>query len=213
MRENKQWQIAAVVVVALVAAAAIWSAAAPLQAEDRPQAFAYAEGNASASDLESPFKAVYEAVRPAVVGIEVTASARVMNGRIVTTTDFAGSGVVISEDGVVLTNYHVIDGAQGLYVVSGGNELPATLIAGDEDSDIAVLRVEAEGLTPAVLGDSDALSVGGWALVVGNPLGEQFVNTLSVGVISGLDRDVRSQTTGRTGPVHLRQPYSDGRSH
>ena len=199
MRENKQWQIAAVVVVALVAAAAIWSAAAPLQAEDRPQAFAYAEGNASASDLESPFKAVYEAVRPAVVGIEVTASARVMNGRIVTTTDFAGSGVVISEDGVVLTNYHVIDGAQGLYVVSGGNELPATLIAGDEDSDIAVLRVEAEGLTPAVLGDSDALSVGDWALVVGNPLGEQFVNTLSVGVISGLDRDVRSQTTGRTG--------------
>ena len=199
MRENKQWQIAAVVVVALVAAAAIWSAAAPLQAEDRPQAFAYAEGNASASDLESPFKAVYEAVRPAVVGIEVTASARVMNGRIVTTTDFAGSGVVISEDGVVLTNYHVIDGAQGLYVVSGGNELPASLIAGDEDSDIAVLRVEAEGLTPAVLGDSDALSVGDWALVVGNPLGEQFVNTLSVGVISGLDRDVRSQTTGRTG--------------
>ena len=199
MRENKQWQIAAVVVVALVAAAAIWSAAAPLQAEDRPQAFAYAEGNASARDLDSPFKAVYEAVRPAVVGIEVTASARVMNGRIVTTTDFAGSGVVISEDGVVLTNYHVIDGAQGLYVVSGGNELPATLIAGDEDSDIAVLRVEAEGLTPAVLGDSDALSVGDWALVVGNPLGEQFVNTLSVGVISGLDRDVRSQTTGRTG--------------
>ena len=100
---------------------------------------------------------------------------------------------------MVLTNYHVIDGAQGLYVVSGGNELPATLIAGDEDSDIAVLRVEAEGLTPAVLGDSDALSVGDWALVVGNPLGEQFVNTLSVGVISGLDRDVRSQTAGRTG--------------
>ena len=185
MRENKQWQIAAVVVVALVAAAAIWSAAAPLQAEDRPQAFAYAEGNASASDLESPFKAVYEAVRPAVVGIEVTASARVMNGRIVTTTDFAGSGVVISEDGVVLTNYHVIDGAQGLYVVSGGNELPATLIAGDEDSDIAVLRVEAEGLTPAVLGDSDALSVGTgrswWAIRWGSSSSTRFPSALSAG--------------------------------
>lgn len=113
----------------------------------------------------------------------------------------------------MLTNYHVIDGRAGVVCRQRRKRAACNAHRRDEDSDIAVLRVEAEGLTPAVLGDSDALSVGDWALVVGNPLGEQFVNTLSVGVISGLDRDVRSQTTGRTGPVHLRQPYSDGRSH
>ena len=156
--------------------------------------------NAGGRRLSSPFKTVYESVSPAVVGIKVTTSSRVVGGRIMTSTSFAGSGVVISADGVVLTNYHVIDGAQGLSdAVSGEDEIPAALIAGDEDSDIAVLRASAENLTAAVLGDPDALSVGDWALVVGNPLGEQFVNTLSVGVVSGLDRDVRSQSSGRTG--------------
>lgn len=199
MHEKGKWSAAALTVLALAVSAAIWGLIAMPGMEEAPPSFAYAEGTAAAADLTSPFKAVYRQVSPSVVGIAVMTSARVMNGRIVTTTDFAGSGVVISADGVVLTNYHVIDGAEGLYVMRGEEELPAVVIAGDEASDIAVLRVEAQGLAPAVLGDSDQLSVGDWALVVGNPLGEQFVNTLSVGVVSGLDRDVRGQSSSRTG--------------
>ena len=200
MPENRNWsRYLWLGIVGLALAVVVWITASVPGGRAQPRAFAYAESKTQADNLSSPFKTVYEAVSPAVVGIKVTTSSRVVGGRIMTSTSFAGSGVVISTDGVVLTNYHVIDGAQGLYVVSGEDEIPAALIAGDEDSDIAVLRASAENLTAAVLGDSDALSVGDWALVVGNPLGEQFVNTLSVGVISGLDRDVRSQSSGRTG--------------
>lgn len=200
MPENRNWsRYLWLGIVGLALAVVVWITASVPGGRAQPRAFAYAESKTQADNLSSPFKTVYEAVSPAVVGIKVTTSSRVVGGRIMTSTSFAGSGVVISADGVVLTNYHVIDGAQGLYVVSGKDEIPAALIAGDEDSDIAVLRASAENLTAAVLGDSDALSVGDWALVVGNPLGEQFVNTLSVGVISGLDRDVRSQSSGRTG--------------
>ena len=198
MPQNHRWRYWSLAALGLGLAVVIWISANVPGSGARPR-IAYAENTTASDALASPFKAVYEAVQPAVVGIEVTTTTRVMNGRIMTATSFAGSGVVISEDGVVLTNYHVIDGAEGLYVLSGEDEFPAELIAGDEDSDIAVLRVEAPNLTAATLGDSDQLSVGDWALVIGNPLGEQFVNTLSVGVISGLDRDVRSQSSGRTG--------------
>lgn len=198
MPQNHRWRYWSLAALGLGLAVVIWISANVPGSGTRPR-IAYAENTTASDALASPFKAVYEAVQPAVVGIEVTTTTRVMNGRIMTATSFAGSGVVISEDGVVLTNYHVIDGAEGLYVLSGEDEFPAELIAGDEDSDIAVLRVDAPNLTAATLGDSDQLSVGDWALVIGNPLGEQFVNTLSVGVISGLDRDVRSQSSGRTG--------------
>ena len=200
MPENKNWsRYLWLGLVGLALAVIVWITASVPGGRTQPRAFAYAEGGTQADGLSSPFKSVYEAVSPAVVGVKVTTSSRVLNGRIVTATSFAGSGVVSSSDGVVLTNYHVVDGAQGLSIVSGEEEIPATLIAGDEDSDVAVLRADAENLTAAILGDSDALSVGDWALVVGNPLGEQFVSTLSVGVISGLGRDVRSQSSGRTG--------------
>ena len=200
MPENKNWgRYLWLSLVGLTLAVIVWITASVPGDRSQPRAFAYAESKTQADSLSSPFKTVYETVSPAVVGVKVTTSSRVVGGRIVASTAFAGSGVVISADGVVLTNYHVVEGAQGLYVVSGENEIPAELIAGDEDSDVAVLRIAAENLTAAVLGDSDALSVGDWALVVGNPLGEQFVSTLSVGVISGLDRDVRSQSSSRTG--------------
>lgn len=198
MRENRTGRYWVLAALGLALAVVIWATAGTPDARQRPK-IAYAEGGTTADALESPFKVVYETVQPAVVGIETTTASRVMNGRIVTTTNFAGSGVVISQDGLVLTNYHVIEGAEGLYVLAGEAEIAAELIAGDEDSDIAVLRADAANLTAATLGDSDALSVGDWALVVGNPLGEQFANTLSVGVISGLGRDVRSQSSGRTG--------------
>ena len=147
--------------------------------------------------MDSPFKAVYEQVSPSVVGIEITLKTDVFQGRILTTTSFVGSGVVIDEAGYVLTNYHVVEGADGIYVISGEEKYPAEYVAGDAASDVAVLRVEDARLTAAVLGDSDALSAG--ALVIGNPLGQQFANTLTVGVISGLGRDMADSVQGGVG--------------
>ncbi|MCL1964300.1 MAG: trypsin-like peptidase domain-containing protein [Firmicutes bacterium] len=152
-----------------------------------------------AGDLDSPFKAVYQSANESVVGIELTKEIFARNGRISSNTSFSASGVVLSA-GHVVTNYHVIASntaraAEGISIVYHGERYPAELLAGDETSDIAVLKAEGLPAPAAALGNSDALSVGDWALVIGNPLGEQFINTLTVGVISGLNRDVSSGTT------------------
>ncbi len=148
----------------------------------------------TSSELDSPFKSVYQQASESVVGIKLTTQTRVYGGRISTDTVYVGSGVAIG-DGYVVTNYHVATAAgtqntDGIIVVYGDAEYPATYIAGDEDTDIAVLKVDNLPAPAAVLGNSDELSIGDWALVIGNPLGEAFANTLTIGVISGQDRDL-----------------------
>lgn len=100
----------------------------------------------------------------------------------------AGSGFVISADGYIVTNYHVIDGAQSIQVAFyDGSTYDAKLVGGEEDSDIAVLKIDATGLTPVTLGDSDALTVGEQVAAIGNPLGE-LTFTLTSGYVSALNR-------------------------
>ena len=150
-----------------------------------------AQDTALTSDqLESPFKAAYEKASQSVVGIKISTGTSIANGRISSQTAFVGSGVVVSDDSYVVTNNHVIESADSIYVVVGEDEYPAELVATDADSDVAVLLCKDLNVTPATLGNSDELSVGDWALVIGNPLGETFANTLTTGVISGLGRDV-----------------------
>ena len=148
---------------------------------------------ASTADmLESPFKAAYEKASQSVVGIEISTGTSVANGRISSLTAFVGSGVVVSDDSYVVTNNHVIEDADSIFIIVGEEEYPAELVATDADSDVAVLLCKDLDVPAATLGDSDQLSVGDWALVIGNPLGEAFSNTLTVGVVSGLGRDVSS---------------------
>jgi serine protease Do len=102
----------------------------------------------------------------------------------------AGSGVIMSTEGYIITNDHVITGAGVITVrLADGREFTATLIATDPKTDIAVLRITASNLTPAVFGDSSRLDVGESALAVGNPLGE-LGGTVTGGIISALDRDI-----------------------
>ena len=160
-----------------------------------------AQDTALTSDqLESPFKAAYEKASQSVVGIKISTGTSIANGRISSQTAFVGSGVVVSDDSYVVTNNHVIESADSIYVVVGEEEYPAELVATDADSDVAVLLCKDLNVTPATLGNSDELSVGDWALVIGNPLGETFANTLTTGVISGLGRDV--STAGATTSVN-----------
>ena len=106
-------------------------------------------------------------------------------------TGGAGSGVIISENGVILTNNHVIEGATEIIVrLTDGNEYKAALVGqGDSDFDIAVLKIEATGLSAAVLGSSKSLIVGEQVVAIGNPLGE-LGGTVTDGIISALDRQV-----------------------
>lgn len=105
-----------------------------------------------------------------------------------------GSGSVIDTNGNILTNYHVIEGAQKLTVSFGGEKTyPATLVGGDPDTDLAVIKLDAPppGLTVVPLGDSDRLAVGQKVLAIGNPFG--LDRTLTTGVISGLQRPIRAR--------------------
>ena len=107
-----------------------------------------------------------------------------------TTAAASGSGFILTEDGYILTNFHVIEDSNSVTVTAyDGTTYDATVVGYDESNDIAVLKVEAEGLTPVVLGDSDDLNVGDTVVAIGNPLGE-LTFSLTSGVVSALDREV-----------------------
>lgn len=102
----------------------------------------------------------------------------------------AGSGVIISDDGYIVTNNHVVNGAQKITVtLNDGKDLEATLIGTDAKSDIAVIKVESSGLTPAIIGNSDQLKVGDIAIAIGNPLGE-LGGTVTNGIVSAINREI-----------------------
>lgn len=106
------------------------------------------------------------------------------------TSAASGSGFIISDDGYILTNFHVIEDSDSISVsMYNGDSYDATLIGYDESNDIAVLKIEAEGLSPVILGNSDNLNVGDSVVAIGNPLGE-LTFTLTSGAISAKDREV-----------------------
>ena len=117
----------------------------------------------------------------------------------------SGSGVVVAQ-GYVLTNYHVVEDATRLEIISGEETYECTLAGSDESLDLAVLKVNGSfPIEPVVLGDSDVLNVGDWAICIGNPL--SFTGTTTVGVISALNREITNSTTDvygrRTDSVNL----------
>jgi serine protease Do len=123
--------------------------------------------------------------------VEITTEVVMRSGRmgqLITTG--AGSGVIVSADGYIVTNNHVISGARSITVrLTDGSEYAATVKGADAKTDLAVLKIGAAGLTPAVFGDSSKLVVGDTTLVIGNPLGE-LGGTVTSGIVSALDREI-----------------------
>lgn len=111
----------------------------------------------------------------------------------------AGSGIIISQDGYILTCAHVVSGATSVKVQLNGSDqsYDATVVGVDSTSDIAVLKIDATGLTPAVIGDSDKLAVGETTVAVGNPLGT-LSNTVTQGIVSALNRQVTVEDNNMT---------------
>lgn len=129
---------------------------------------------------------IYDVVSPSVVSIICTSQSGGLNAA----SSSSGSGVILTKDGYVVTNNHVIEGATIITVKTiAGQSLDAQVVGADERTDLAVLKVESDKELPyAELGDSAALRVGDLALAIGNPLKEELVSTLTVGYISAINR-------------------------
>ncbi|MCL2121175.1 MAG: trypsin-like peptidase domain-containing protein [Clostridiales bacterium] len=132
---------------------------------------------------------LFAGANPAVVAISTETTGRNVFGRTVT-LPAAGSGFIISEDGTIVTNNHVIENAGSITVLlHDGTKYPAVLVGRDPESDLAVLKIEAKDLQYLSWGDSAAMLVGEQVAAIGNPLGE-FANSMTVGYISALDREI-----------------------
>ena len=101
----------------------------------------------------------------------------------------SGSGIIIREDGYIVTNQHVVEGATELSIVlNTGDEFTAKLVGADAKSDLAVLKIDKSGLPAATLGDSATVAVGELAVAIGNPLGQELAGTVTAGVVSAVNR-------------------------
>ncbi len=135
-----------------------------------------------------------ERVTPSVVGISNYGMVYDFWGRGQQQERATGSGVIIDPNGLIVTNYHVIEGAEELIVTMGsGEEFPAEIIGADPPTDLAVLKVDKDGLPAAELADSDNLRAGEPAIAIGNPLGLDFQQTVTQGVISASKRSITIQ--------------------
>ena len=145
-------------------------------------------GTPSVSDGLTPGQ-IHAQNKNSVVGIANQGISTNIFGQ-VTETASSGSGFIISEDGYIITNYHVIEGATTLTVIMNDEkEYAATVVGYDSSNDFALIKIDVTGLNPVVLGDSDDLIVGDQVAAIGNPLGE-MTNSLTVGYISVKDRNV-----------------------
>ena len=150
-------------------------------------------GDATGSELT--ISEIVDMNADAVVEILVSGTTQDFFGQ-TQVTEGAGSGVVVTENGYIVTNYHVIQGANKVQVtLHNGKTYPATIIGGVDENDIAVIKINANGLKVAKIGDSSKVKVGDTAVAIGNPLG-QLGGTATTGIISALDRNL--QIEGRT---------------
>ena len=153
-------------------------------------------------NVENPVVAVAQIAGPSVVGVSVTYYEQSIFGQLAE-GESEGSGIIYSEDGYIITNYHVIEDAVNSssaavkITLSDETEYQAEIVGTDEVTDLALLKIDPEEkLTPATFGDSSNIQVGELAVAIGNPLGQEFAGSVTVGYISALNRDIT--TDGRT---------------
>ena len=143
------------------------------------------ENNNNQGTEDNPISQVAQKVAPSVVGISNKAK------EMWDTPEGNGSGIIFKSDGYIITNYHVIKGSKEIKVkLSNDNVLKATVVGTDVISDLAVIKVEASNLPIAKFGDSSKVKIGDIAIAIGNPLGKQFLGTVTAGIISALDRRI-----------------------
>lgn len=223
MRIRSDVAVVALVALSLGAGAAWWLGARSAPSSDGTLSSAIAQVPSASIDASrrNAIVTAAEVVGPSVVSVNVVAT-QVVRERSFFDDPFMdpffrglfpprerlrqvqglGSGFIVSPDGYILTNQHVVSGATEILVtLLDGRQLPAELVQADEVTDLAVLKIEATGLPTARLGNSDSLLIGEWAIAIGNPFGYLLADrnpSVTVGVISAIGRDVRPEPgTGR----------------
>jgi serine protease Do len=146
----------------------------------------------------SPVIAIAQKVTPSVVGVHTYGTYSYWGRQITNMELGSGSGIIYSEDGYIITNYHVIENATSVIVtLADEKEYEAVIIGADEASDLAVLKINADRKLPAAeLGDSSQLQIGELVVAIGNPLG--YSNTVTDGIVSGLNRQLSDYTDEMT---------------
>ena len=189
-----------------------FSAAAEEESPDESFDLAVAEEEAL---TELSAEEIYEIACESTVGVTIPGYAQNIFGQ-ASASSVTGSGIVLNEDGYILTNYHVIDTAysRGMLIrviTYDGTEYDAEVVGVETDSDLAVLRIEAEGLVPAQVGDSDSLRVGQTIYAVGNPLGE-LTYTMTSGIVSALNRRITTDENVTVNMFQIDAAVNNGNS-
>lgn len=199
-RRPPRW-LAAVGLAALSALIGAGAATAVLMATDETTAPPAPIATGSAAEVAA-------AVLPSIVTVEVDDTD---DEEFFATS--SGSGVVFSADGTIVTNQHVVDGAIEVRVVfSDGRSYPATVLGADALTDLAVVQIGATGLTPIVIGSSQAMAIGDVAVAVGSPLGLEGGPSVTVGVVSAFDRRVTTPGNELFGMLQTDAPITRGSS-
>lgn len=170
----------ALIAAATLAAGGIGGAVGALLGDDSPAAAPQLNATSTSDTSATDVSSVVERVAPSVVQVDVVTS----SGEVL------GSGVILSADGRILTNNHVVEGARQITVtLSDGRTVDASVVGTAPETDLAVIQAEGvSGLTPATFADSDDVRVGDQVIAIGSPLGLQ--NTVTTGIVSAVDRDV-----------------------
>src|SRR2546428_594649 len=202
------WIAVAFIVAALVVLVAIIQGAyhrSGRNIPELPEPRNVASTSASPAELSLSFREVAKAVKPAVVYINIVERMEQSNlpdvfrlpaPSIPRRVEGAGSGFIVTEDGYILTNNHVVGNATKINVtLSDGRKFKAEVIGGDPETDIAVIKIDAGSLPIAVLGESDDVQQGDWVLALGSPFGLQ--QTLTAGIVSATGRELRDQQGGQ----------------
>lgn len=140
---------------------------------------------------ENPIVQIAQEVGPAIVGVTISMDQITMDQEVTQQEVGYGTGIILSEDGYIVTNNHVIENSNSVKItLYDGTEYTASIVGADATTDIAVLKIDAIGLTAAALGDSDSLQVGETAVAIGNPLGSELAGSVTSGIISALNREI-----------------------
>lgn len=186
-------KLTAIIACCLVLSIGCGIGGAYLIARTNPSSVIYQDTSkivSTGSQDSSTIKSVVEQCANSVVEIQTESVTNGSNPFQQYVSSGAGSGVILTQDGYIVTNHHVIEDANSITVrTRSGDEYNASLVGSDEQSDLAVLKIDATGLAPAVLGDSTTLEVGDLAIAIGNPLGE-LGGSVTSGIISALDREM-----------------------
>ena len=169
----------------------------------------------SAGKSTNVYQAVTEKAMPSVVGITTTLMSSNNMFSIPTESEGGGTGIVVDSNGYILTNSHVISDGEAKKVnvlFNDGSSIDGNVVWYDSQLDLAVVKVNKTGLTPAELGDSDKVSIGDISIAIGNPLGLELQRTVTQGIISGLDRTIKTESATMTGLIQTDASINSGNS-